>query len=1360
MAARTSKTKETEDREEFTLNFFINADAPARRKFITDMIKYGRDRYVMSGRWIFMEARKTSLRLQERDVPFQILYDFEMFLAQALHPRARTHVGAEIFLDSPFNSYFEKRAAPYRFQLSEIELRTITENRKIAVSDLMPLLAEIDRTDGPAMVEYFKRKISLIEPLKSVPEKILAAAYGIEGRVAQLKKNISPDPETNRKKAIESLDNFINAHNIRNGEYFVRRTKIDAKLSSLAPSLEQYLKEKKIAAAKTVTEPDTETENSVDSSSPDKFSADYASTDAPYEEEYQEEYRETHPGAQFSPETETPLQQSESANAAPDTDTEQSAPVWAASEADLEPGPIQKTSPPFETSDTDVSPGAFLDEEVQIDSFRAELLTIQERLEPIRQRIFSDRDISSRLDSLEATGDIQEAVRILAEFPEDLFEAHRNIALRKIGEMDGMLGKIMGHLSRVSRHLKSHDMRVYVDYLIQVLREGRIFETHPHIEERLINYRNSFIDPPPELLKEIHGRLQDLESQHRADHRACVIAQADYLESCLADEKFKIVWPTSFTILHNLLREELESMSEGERSANPAWKQRIDQFAEETAHHRDTILAQIKTELKGETAVSILSSLALPAGPAPAAGMPHFSAAGDVEKISAEILDKDPREIAADISGMFERKFSENPEQALAWAATFMNSPQTDSLEKETILALCRKHSSRSREAAGFYFFHNSVDNAPENLKDRIISIFAGIQPNSALLEKRKALEEQRACFTGKSLFLSYAKETDPESRKRLAEQIAADERLPASLRASISHKDKSNFDEVIKAITTSIHPVKTRLEMLRAFAYLADKKGMMTPARREKLDRIYRRYEGFLKENLAVFTRNKPKNHFFFSHGESVASSLAAGTSPSEIFSREIAHSQDYIAASRATAALEAIGQNDPDNPESRAILAAVPGEFAAQVQATLKKKSAAQTEALKQIRSISAKGGLSEASLEYLQNPKNRTVAMRWYDSLEGEGRSALLEKSVDLQKRQQVESLFSALGEEVRLTDALKDTKSLAAEDWDALRQTYSRPHQLEKIKAVQTVISAAQKQPAMTAASAEPTAPPEKDSPSQEKEIKPVMNFDDLINQAVSSAIPSMHDEEPPEPDEIFKDRPERRREPDLEITERAAPGQRSPAKGTRDAAAAGRVPIPDRTPAKTAPAAKKKPPPAEKAGGSIIESVSQSLGGLLGRMSSPSKKKEQDAAKTTKTEADQKGKGKAGKKSLLPVTVSKTISDAVKAKLNAGGGSKYFFTEKEKEAMMDQAAGKLKSSQKALSPEVLEQEVANLFRDFSYLIPMNENEPDIKKRKYFSAAMLKSKKQELIKEYYDLFDRENERLKKQEYSDIISFLKSH
>lgn len=132
-------------------------------------------------------------------------------------------------------------------------------------------------------------------------------------------------------------------------------------------------------------------------------------------------------------------------------------------------------------------------------------------------------------------------------------ENQKFLASAVAGE-DSFFSDLMHHLIDMSEKLTVSQMRSYIDLLIEQFNaDSELLAKYPHLIDRLENFRDSLIDPPPELLREIYQRLDEIGQKNKNSIQKSKDTQYKYLEHCYQEPRFAPVKKQILQIMQNLI---------------------------------------------------------------------------------------------------------------------------------------------------------------------------------------------------------------------------------------------------------------------------------------------------------------------------------------------------------------------------------------------------------------------------------------------------------------------------------------------------------------------------------------------------------------------------------------------------------------------------------------------------------------------------------------------------------------------------------------------------------------------------------------------------------------------------------------
>ncbi|HNL02413.1 MAG TPA: hypothetical protein PKJ30_14960, partial [Leptospiraceae bacterium] len=496
-----------------------------------------------------------------------------------------------------------------------------------------------------------------------------------------------------------------------------------------------------------------------------------------------------------------------------------------------------------------------------------------------KERFLELSGLPGRIDQAIEQRNESESVQLLAEIHPLAFLTEQERLLRGLDAIESPLGKIMGHLSEMYRRLNTPDMREYVDYYSAKLEAGGLFDTFPTIRERLINYRNSLVDPPPELLKQVHTGLRDIEDRTGEDHRECVAQQVRFLHECLENEVFGKVWPTIAVILENILKEELASLGETDAPI-VSWRNRLQREEQTTPRAIANILAEVEPE-SGSAIAGILSTTDLPSATArpPASGL--SSATPGHRGTGFDFLANrslDPHGDAQKMQESLTRQFATDAHAAHALSIQILNSSEYSLLEKETTLSVLER--ANLAAATELYHFDRLVSSA--GTLDDQLAFAASLRNGSAghlVADRLQSLEFRRAQNQSMGHFSAFLATKDPSAKTRLFQEIARDPHIPEGMK-SVFRKgaDANSFEKFLESITTSSQSNANKLKLLRILQKIAVHRNWLTPSTKERLENRIRFYERILSADQEIAASVVGRLDYYRTRREEIRQALMTG--------------------------------------------------------------------------------------------------------------------------------------------------------------------------------------------------------------------------------------------------------------------------------------------------------------------------------------------------------------------------------------------------------------------------------------------------------------------------------------------------
>ncbi|MCB1309075.1 MAG: hypothetical protein KDK30_12875, partial [Leptospiraceae bacterium] len=544
---------------------FAQNDADTRREMLQSLINYT-NRF-----WLVKRARNISRILKERNVSFGTLYDFEIGLARLLHPRSRRHIAAGYF----YGPYFQKRAEPFSREIAELAGRNELNPRSLS-----GILARIEKNEGHEMALIF-----LDEVVRSYDRMLAGQLKEIERGQFRLKQEALAHREQARDLVEADFLSCLRRRGRAGAVMYITRLEQNPVLHGFANHLRDLLKQNDerdaaehefqdslsaldqerpgIVAEATgdaaatsewnntadgVVDTDT-TDDSIDE---EKAGVDYSDESTAAESPAEEPPEDLIAAAPSTVPPESQLSETQY------LDSEDAEDQTSAGEESAYAEPVVLPS----TDDGELAELAAQSGEHVTDELEVYLEDKRNELSDIEAQLSRSMDeVRAEAQAILAIKDPEERFnRAIQAYNNDRFQEHHREFEQILTVPENLFGRLMGMLSNMARRLTPAEMRAFMDHLIEQLRQDEaLIAREPNLIPRLLNYRDSFQDAPPELLKQVHMRLAELEQQHRQDLKARIQAQTDYLSACLADEEFKPVWPTIFTIYQNIVHQKFDA---------------------------------------------------------------------------------------------------------------------------------------------------------------------------------------------------------------------------------------------------------------------------------------------------------------------------------------------------------------------------------------------------------------------------------------------------------------------------------------------------------------------------------------------------------------------------------------------------------------------------------------------------------------------------------------------------------------------------------------------------------------------------------------------------------------------------------
>lgn len=792
------------------------------RRAIEALIRFDFNRREEDLKWMLAESRRPVRGiswLKERyydllqkcvafPVPFQLIYDLET-IASRLFPRSARKFS---FLGDPIGQYFKRRLKQY-----DSEIKRLVQSGPVQMADLEPLLSLMEQKDGRSMVILFLSQLASGKIQKSLlgrlnPDQLHKALDTLTGGTGEAGPGQTPAELASMGEVSRTSDSSL-----QKGAAPDEGFQEIENSASAVPPLDRSI-EATVSMLTVHDEPNDPLSTSV-------FPGPYAAPDAGASESNAHAPGEDSPAAFES----SALDQSEEmAGAVPDD---------FAAQAFLDQSDSESTSGDH---DRDLSSD---------EAYKKFLLEQTEQVIDRKERILVQSGLSQRVDRAIEDQDEEASVHLLGELHPLAFLSPQERLLRGLDKIQSPLGKIMGHLSEMYRKLNVPDMRRYVDYYAGELEAAGVFENFPAIRERLTNYRNSLVDVPPELLKQVHIRLRQIEDEEN-DHRKCVELQIVYLRNCLTDDVFSRVWPTIAVILENLIAAELASM--GAVTTRPSsWSQRL--AAEERTDPRP--MPDILRDVEPMSAESVAGIVAVSGG-APATG-----ALSDFISSRTGHPAEDAERLAELLSG----RFAVESQAALALCAEVLNAPAFSQVERQAALAVLERQ--KFHGASDAYRFHSTVHKAGAIQEQRACAeSFHGAVPDEWIRGKISGIALDQAQSQSIARLHAFLASKDNALRTRIFQEIKLSPHIPEPMKAVFRKgSDASIVDKCLEGIAASNLSSANKLKLLRILRKMAVYRQWLTPASEEKLNRKIQFYERILAadENLPAKAGDEQRQGF-----------------------------------------------------------------------------------------------------------------------------------------------------------------------------------------------------------------------------------------------------------------------------------------------------------------------------------------------------------------------------------------------------------------------------------------------------------------------------------------------------------------
>lgn len=1035
------------------------------RLAIESLMRFDFQRREADLRWMLAESRKPRMGLawlkekyyellrkcEEHPVPFQVIYDLETIAAR-IFPRAARKFS---FLRDPINGYFRTRLKYY-----DPDIRSLTTSETFHIRDLLAVLGAMGERDGRSMVAMF-----LAQMRAGSIHKSLASRLGPDqlSRLVRALEEIPPtadaddlplllqhaaeidttfDEGSEKSAGLDEAESFATTLNgsglasektvLPDANVYANAFADDVGDSAMMPdqmeSAAWSAEEIATAGANALGEESrVAQESSVDAQ--ERSVALTAMPDSPKLHE-----QAPHDSDGFLDSNDSAGWQ-DSGDFDGLLDSEHSnMPEGLDSDGFEEPSPVPGIDDDVEnlslTNDLLSGQDAYVDayqgdfhgdaepddlhqtlsdqesRDLRSDAAYKEFLLEQsERVLTRKDQILELSGLSAQIDRALELREEQNSVELLAELHPLAFLTEQERILRGLDRIESPLGKIMAHLSAMYRKLNIPDMRAYVDYYTLQLEEAGLFDSFPTIRERLLNYRNSLVDPPPELLKQVHMGLQKIEDSLENDHRKCIESQVHFLHECLENEVFHRVWPTIAVILENLIKAELLAL--GENIQVSPWRNRLS--AEERTKPRalPVILSDVEPE-SSEGIAALLSQHMKHAAPGVRGGSvrPNFLAnrSGDPQKdatrMQASLLDL----------------FSEDSQAAMELSGEILNGSEYSALERETTLRVLQRQ--EPAPAAELFHFDQFVRSAggTEEQRECAESLRGGV--SSQLIDARISSINLDHAQNGSMQRLSQFLATrDTSSKFRIFQEIVKDHHIPEGMKTLFRKSAAAGeFENYLESITTSNLSSANKLKLLRVLKQVAVHRNWLSPSSEARINNKILFYERILAADQAREAIVAKRHSFYRNHRDEIKQALMEGRAKS----------------------IRAMFKNDSADPVS---------------STHLRNEAVKQDEAEKAIEE-SHHHGFSDEFLEELI--QNRMRAARWYTRLP-EGSREQLHKQAEFPGKAQV--LVHQIEKDNAFKKALRHLKKpVDPALLETLSAQYPEPEYQSRLKEFRTPVRA--------------------------------------------------------------------------------------------------------------------------------------------------------------------------------------------------------------------------------------------------------------------------------------------------------------
>lgn len=774
-----------EERYQRAIEALIRFDFARREEDLRWMLQEAR-RPVRGMSWLKTQYYELLRKCEAFPAPFQLVYDLETIAGRIFPGAARKST----FLRNPIKEYFKIRLKQYSLPIKELlSAETIT------LSDLLPLLREMEQKDGQSMVRLFLAELRARKIHTQLSDRMDRTE--LEHALRCLSANAN---EQENEKGHVDLDAAIEKA-IADAAASVPAS-VPADLQEIEPELQDAPLESAQAGDSFETEAGEPQADSLAAPQLDFLESAFAEPGGPQDGQ-----------SAFTIESD---QGGVSGDQAPE-------PEFEMPHNDLE-DPGELPAEPHALYQEEPASHALRDLRSD-EAYKEFLLEEQTHAAEKKAGFLEDSGLNARVERAASEPDQRACVQLLAELHPLAFLSPQEKLLRGLDRIESPLGRIMAHLSLMRRRLNVPDMRAYVDYYAAELDRAGVFENFPAIRERLINYRNSLIDPPPELLRQVHEGLRTIEEESGGDHRACIESQVMFLKACLASEVYGRVWPTILVILENLIGAELAGLGE---KRPVSWKETL----ESEMRTEPGPLREILSEVEPESAESVAAVSA-------AARIPQN---GGQDLLARRTGDpgEDRKRIAEVISALFVRDSA----QALQLAADVLNAPEYSLAEKHGALeSLQEQNLPHASELARF---HTAVYRAGGSAQQKacVASLrkdFAAEIADAA--SAGIALEEAQNQSVGR--LHEFLMSKDNAARSLIFQEIRQSPHIPEGMKAVFRKgADAGIVDRCMNGIATSSLSSANKLKLLRILKTMAVHRGWLLPPVEDRLNKKIQFYE------------------------------------------------------------------------------------------------------------------------------------------------------------------------------------------------------------------------------------------------------------------------------------------------------------------------------------------------------------------------------------------------------------------------------------------------------------------------------------------------------------------------------------